>query len=129
MSRPICQATRNDGRPCRAAALPGSASCWCHDPARAQMAAEARSRGAAKANRLRAMRGRRLKLDSAAGLVGFVSGVVQDTLAGKVTLDVARAVLYGCSIQRQLIETGDLERRVADLERRQELERGGPWRA
>jgi hypothetical protein len=78
--------------------------------------AAARSRGATKANKLRALAGRRPKLDNARALTRFVSDVVKDTLSGRVLPDVARAVLYGCSIQRALIETGDLAKRLEALE-------------
>ena len=116
MSRPTCQARRNDGQPCRGPALPLSVYCWSHDESRAEEMAAARSRGATKANKLRALAGRRPKLDNARALTRFVSDVVQDTLGGRVLPDVARAVLYGCSIQRVLIETSDLAKRLEALE-------------
>ena len=116
MSRPTCRARRNDGEPCRGPSLPTSEFCWSHDEDRAEEMTAARSRGAAKANKLRSLEGRRLRLDNPKALVRFVSDVVQDTLNGKVPPDVARTALYGCSIQRQLLETSELERRLAALE-------------
>jgi hypothetical protein len=133
VSKPTCRATRKDGATCRAPALPDSALCWTHDPRQAEAAARARAAGAAKGGRLRALRERRAKLDTAAALLRFNAGVIQDTLAGTLPPDVARAVLYGVSIQRQLVEAGDLERRVEALEARltAQKEQGGDrrWRA
>ena len=70
------------------------------------------------ATKLRSLRGKRVKLDTAAGLVRFTAGVVQDALDGRLDADIARVVLYGVSIQRTLVETADHERRLAELERR-----------
>ena len=111
MDRPSCGAPVKRGGSCRAFALPNG-RCWSHDPSRAAEHRAAYAKGA----RLKAINGRRAKLDTAAGLIRFVSGVVQDCLEVKLSPDVARAVLYGCSIQRQLIETGDLARRLETLE-------------
>jgi len=117
MSRSICQGMRKDGAPCKAPALSDSALCWVHDPRQAEAAARARAAGASKGGTLRALNGRRRRLDTAAALVTFTAAVVQDVLAGTVEPDVARAVLYGISIQRQLVEVAELERKLTDLER------------
>ena len=63
-----------------------------------------------------ALQNRRLKLDTPAALIRFVGTVVQDVVSGAVEPDVARAALYGCSIQRQLIEASELEKRLEALE-------------
>jgi len=76
----------------------------------------ARQRGGAAASKLRALAGRRRKLTSAGALVDFVSGVIHDTLEGRVEVDIARTCLYGASIQRALIQAGDLEQRLAVVE-------------
>jgi hypothetical protein len=89
-----------------------------HDPEKAAAIAAARARGGTVAAKLRILQGKRARLDTAQALVKFTAGVVQDTLAGTVEPDVARAVLYGISIQKSLVEVADLERQVADLERR-----------
>ena len=116
MSRPTCRATRKDGAACRAPALPDSALCWSHDPRQAEAAAQARAAGAAKGGKLRALRGRRRKLDSHAGLAAFLTGVIHDVAEGRQDPDTARVVIYGCSVMRQLAEHS-LERRLAEVER------------
>ena len=113
MTRPACGAPLERGGACQAFALP-SGRCWNHDPARAAERRAARARG----GKVKALHCRRLKLDNPQALVKFVGDVVQDTLSGVVEPDVARAVLYGCSIQRRLLEASDLERRLLELERR-----------
>jgi len=76
----------------------------------------ARSRGATKANKLRALAGRRPTLTNGRALTRFASDVVQDVLSGKVAPDIGRVVLYGCATLRQLVETSQLEERLSQLE-------------
>jgi hypothetical protein len=111
-----CRAQTKLGRPCAAFALTGGGYCWNHDPERAGDVRQARAKGGAAASKLRALRGRRSKLDTVPALVAFTAGVIQDTLVGGLAPDVARVVLYGLSIQRQLVEAGDLDRRLSELE-------------
>lgn len=125
-----CVAVTKRGAPCKSWPAPGSARCVSHAPERAEAMHQARSRGATNANRLRALEGRRAKLDTPAALVKFVGILVQDVVGGAVEPDVARVALYGCSIQRQLLETTDLEQRLAALEAaaEQPTRRTGKWR-
>ena len=110
---------------CRAFALP-SGRCWNHAPERADERRAARAKG----GKLKALRCRRLKLDSAPALVKFVADLAQDTLSGEVGTDVARSVGYLLSLQIKLIETADIERRLAELEARmQPSGRGSRWGA
>ena len=116
MSRPTCGATRKDGAACRAPALPDSALCWSHDPRQVEIAARARAEGATKGGKLRALHGRRRRLDSHAALAAFLTGIIYDVAEGRQDPDVARTIIYGCSVMRQLAEHG-LERRLAEVER------------
>lgn len=65
---------------------------------------------------MKALRARRLRLDTPTALVKFTALLVQDALDGTTAVDVARCALYGVSIQRQLVEASDLEQRLAALE-------------
>lgn len=118
MSRPRCQGSRKDGAPCRAPVLPDSTLCWVHDPRQAEAARRARAAGASKGAKLKALHGRRRRLDTHAALVKLVAEVAHDILGGKLDPDVARAALYAISIQRQLLEAHGYEQRLADVERR-----------
>ena len=117
MSKPPCTAPAKYG-PCRAFALPGLETCRVHSPQHAALVAADRVRGGRSASRLRALKGRRPKLDTPRALVKFVADLAQDTLSGAVEPDVSRAVAYCVSLQMRLLEASDLERRVAELEAR-----------
>ena len=123
--KPPCQARTKLGGPCRAFALPGGVYCWGHEPSRVDERTAARSRGGQRAGQLRLMKGRRARLDQAGGLLKFAAEVVLDVRSGLLDVDVARTTLYGCGIVRQLIESSDLEKRLASLEQSIQATRGG----
>ncbi len=113
--QPRCQAQTQAGQPCRAFATGGP---WCrmHDPAQAEAVRAARAKGGAAASKLRALQGRRAKLDTPVRLLAFTSNLIHDVVEVRIHPDTARVALYGCSIARQLIETSALEERLAALE-------------
>ncbi len=112
-----CTATTKAGNACRSFALPNRGTCLPHTPELAAQVDAARRRGGTTAMRLRVLQGKRQKLDTPRALVKFVSDVAQDTLAGTIEPDVARAALYAVSIQRVLIEAAGTESRLAAVER------------
>ena len=114
--RSPCTATIKSGAQCRAFAPEGRVFCMTHDPERQGAIQEARAKGGAKASKLRALQGRRSRLSTARELIVFTASTIHDTLDGRLPVDVARCVFYGISIQRALIESGDLEKRLAALE-------------
>ncbi len=116
MNRPRCEASRKDGQPCRAPALPDSTLCWSHDPRQAEVAAQARAAGASKGGKLRALHGHRSKLSTVPELVRFVAMLVHRTVEGELDVNVARCAFYGLSLQKSLVELSDLERRIVALE-------------
>jgi hypothetical protein len=88
-----------------------------HAPDLADKVEAARRRGGTMAAKVRVLQGKRQKLDSPRALVRFVSDLLQDTLAGTVDPKVANAVINGVNAQRALLEAGEIEGRLADLER------------
>ncbi len=116
MSQPPCTASAKHGGPCRAFALPGSLTCRVHAPEYAEAVQAARVRGGRAAGQLRSIAGRRPKLDDAAGLVRFNAGLVNRLLAGELEVDTVRCLVYALNLQRQLIESSDLEKRLNRLE-------------
>ena len=44
--------------------------------------------------------------------------VITGVLSQKIPVDVGRCVLYGVGIQKSLIEAGEIERRLGELEER-----------
>lgn len=69
---------------------------------------------------MRALRGRRPKLDTVPALVKFTAGLIGDLLDGSRPLDVVRAAVYAVTVQKGLLEAGDLEKRIAAVEERLE---------
>jgi len=49
-------------------------------------------------------------------LVRFTGRLIQNVIDETTPVDVGRALLYDISIQRQLVESGDLEKRLSALE-------------
>ena len=127
MPKQACQAVRKDGQPCRAPAQPGVTLCLWHDPDRVEAARAARSQGAVAAGKVRALDGRRRKLETAGSLAKFMGTLIHDVLDGRTAPDTARVVVYAISVQRQIIEAADIEPRLAALERQladQQLKEG-----
>jgi hypothetical protein len=120
VSRPACQAARKTGAPCRAPALPGEPWCWCHHPARQQVAAAARADGGRKAGRLRKLEGKRRRLDSPRAVVTFVSGLVYDVAEGRLDGELGRTLGYLLGVQLRAVELAqrsEIEARLAEVER------------
>jgi len=125
--RRACVAQTQHGEPCRSFALPEGTLCAVHDPARRERVQAARSKG----GQMRAIQGRRRKLDTAQELLKFTSTVILDVLEGSVNLDVGRVVLYGVQVQRGVLETATLADRIDAIEQQVALQpraaRGGRW--
>jgi hypothetical protein len=98
-----CQAISRRGVRCQAYSLPGEQWCFTHHPDRQDAVAEARSKG----GRIKALQGRRLKLETSRSLARFTATVLQDARDGLIDPDTARAVLYGISIQAQAIQAAE----------------------
>ena len=118
MSERRCRSARADGTPCSGTPLPGGALCFAHAPEHAEAIRAARSRAAAKANRLRAIEGRRRRLDNPRALAAFVSTLIHDALEGKVEADLARSIGYLVAVQTKVIEQArqsDVEQALAEV--------------
>jgi hypothetical protein len=116
VSQRTCTATTRRGEPCRSFAQLDRLSCRAHDPERVAEVREASQRGARNANRLRSLQGRRRKLTTPAALLSFVDGLIWDAIDGKYDPKLVNAVVGAVNVQRALIESSDLERRLSDLE-------------
>jgi hypothetical protein len=127
MASPRCESTRKDGQPCQAPALVGNGHCFTHSPDHAEAASAARHRGLVNGNKIKALKGCRPALNDMPGLVKFTAKVINDTYDLKLPYDVARTVLYGLSIQRQLIESGSVAERLEALEARLNTQGGRKW--
>ena len=117
MDRPICEGTTKAGRPCRSFALEAG-RCVMHDPSRAEQMRDARAAGAVKAAKVRSLRGHRSRLVTVPELLRFNADVVHRAISGELPPDLARVAIYGLTLQRALIESGDLAKRLEALEQR-----------
>ena len=113
--RPTCEGTTTAGTPCRSFTA-GGRWCFPHDPANAERMRDARTRGASRGGKLKAIHGRRPRLDDAAGLLRFNAELINRLLAGELEVDVVRCVVYALSLQKSLVEASNLEKRLAALE-------------
>ena len=120
MSQPTCGAPTKAGGTCRAFVPPGRTACVSHDPSMAAMVKAAQIKGGTAAAKLRLLQGKRLRLDSPAALARFMSGLIQDVMAGTLDVDTAKVVVYAVSVQRQVVEhaeKAELEKRLVEVER------------
>jgi hypothetical protein len=109
-----CRARTRLGEPCRAFSL-ASGYCRTHDPARA----EDRRASCSKGGKLRALQGRRRRLDSPPAVVAFLSGLVHDVAEGKLDGEIARTLVYALGVQLRAIELAEQSagrRLVAEVE-------------
>lgn len=106
-----CRAFRTDGSPC--GAPPGeSGFCYWHDPKRREQMLAASSKGGSRkcltlpeANPLTGVEARAIL---AAVLMGLLDGAIDPT--------TARAVAYIMQVERKILETNELERKLEALE-------------
>jgi len=73
-------------------------------------------RGAANAAKVRLLQGRRRRLTTPAALLAFVDTLIWDAIAGKYEPKLVNAITAAVNVQRALIESSDLEQRLAVLE-------------
>lgn len=109
-----CQATRRDGQPCQARALPGSAFCWAHDPTQAGKRTDARRRGgqhSAKVHRLRGLVPPRL-----VAVYDRLEVALGETHDGTLTPPQAQAMASLARAMVAVLTAGELEARVRELE-------------
>jgi hypothetical protein len=87
----------------------------------------ARARGGAAASKLRALQGRRPRLDQPQALARYCSGIILDVADHRLDVDTGRCVLYGLGIMRQLLEVANLDARLAALEAQLSTGKGKAW--
>jgi hypothetical protein len=115
-----------DGGLCRASAIRGQLFCYMHDPERSEDAAEARRLGGFRRRRERTLGvayeigGVRTSED----LLRIVEIALFDLLGAEASITRARALLHAALVGTKVLETGDLEARVALLESRLAAETG-----
>jgi hypothetical protein len=119
MVRELCTATRADGQPCQAQALPGRGLCIAHDPeARERHKAGQRKGGKAKSTQARAAKqwaaiGREIDpADLPAVLRAAIAAVWEGTLEPSQASAIATLAKTSVAITNDI----ELEERIAALE-------------
>jgi hypothetical protein len=122
-----CQAVKPDGSRCRVAALQGSRFCFFHDPAKAADRRAAQSYGGSQ-NRMKTLDADApdVKVQDCRDVVALVSDTINQVRKGQLDPRVANAVGYLANVLIKAVEQGELEGRLAGLERLTKSRLAGP---
>src|SRR5438046_2617632 len=119
--RQQCSGTTRAGTPCAAVALPGSALCLFHDPARAAQRAAGRQRGGKARSRPAAVLPADtpdLPLDSVQDVVKLLGATINEVRRGRLDAKVGNTISCLSSTLLKALQDADLERRLSALEQR-----------
>lgn len=113
-----CTAATETGTRCRQYPMQGSTLCFWHNPTTATDAAEARRLGGLRRRREHAVAGAYDlgELDSVGQIRRLLQVTVLDTLSLENSVARSRALAYLAVVAVKLLETGELETRIAMLE-------------
>jgi hypothetical protein len=118
MPRSTCSFRKPDGQRCRAAPLTDQEYCFWHSPEHAEEVSEARRLGGFRKRREAAVIGAYdlEGLETVAGLRRLLEIAVVDTLGLENSVSRSRTLTYQVMVAAKLLETGELEQRIALLE-------------
>ncbi len=113
-----CAARKDDGQPCRQAALHDSEFCFWHCPEQAEQAAQARRMGGQRRRRESAIAAAFdfEGLKTVAQVQRLLELAVIDTLALDNSLHRSRALAYLARVALRAIQEGETEERLRALE-------------
>jgi hypothetical protein len=113
-----CNARNEVGDPCRAAPLIDGEFCFAHSPEHAAEMQEARRMGGLRRRRERTVAGAYdvEPLDTVAGIRRVLEIVTFDGLGMEISIARGRLLVSTMQVAARLLETGELERRVDELE-------------
>ena len=114
-----CEHVKPDGNRCRARALPASAFCYFHDPARAEERAQSCRKGGQTRSKKAAVLPQEADapLASVADVVGFLGTTANQVRRGQLDCKVGNCLGYLGSVLMRGIQEGELERRALPLSR------------
>jgi hypothetical protein len=118
MPRSTCSFRKPDGQRCRAAPLTDQEYCFWHSPEHAEEVSEARRLGGFRKRREAAVIGAYdlEGLETVAGLRRLLEIAVVDTLGLDNSVSRSRTLTYQVMVAAKLLETGEMEQRIALLE-------------
>jgi hypothetical protein len=113
-----CSALRGDGQPCRATPGRDATFCFVHNPDLAREAAEARRLGGLRRRREKTLAGvyDLSGLATVAAIRRILEIGLLDALSLENSVARARALISGAQAAAKLLETGELEARLAAVE-------------
>ena len=118
-ARPRCQATKADGTPCQAAALPGRDTCLFHSPDRKATCAAGRKAGGRTSRRVTAVLPKDapdLPLATMADVRAMLAAAINLTLKGRLDPRVSNAAGYLAAALVRAIQGDELAKWVEALE-------------
>ena len=118
MASRTCDALNADGRPCKQPPLVDGSFCFWHDPAHATEATEARRLGGQRRRRERIVQGafEYIGLATVADLRRVLEIATTDALGLDNSVARVRALTSIVTVGAKLLETGELEERLAAIE-------------
>ena len=118
MSHRRCTATTKAGRPCGATPLTDEPTCFWHSPGRAEEVEDARRLGGLRRRREKVLANTYdlVSLDDVEGLRRLTEIAVFDTIGLENTIARSRVLLSAATVGMRLLETGELEARLAAVE-------------
>ena len=118
MLRRTCTAQRTDGQRCRAAPLTDQEFCYMHSPEHADELADARRLGGLRRRREVTVAGAYGfdGLEAVADIRRILMIVAVDTLSLDNSVPRSRTLISLVAVAAKLLETGELEQRLAALE-------------
>ena len=113
-----CSAATKTGRRCGATPLHDADVCFWHSPEHADEAAKARSLGGQRRRRESTLAGAYEigPLDTVGGIRRVLEIVTFDALGMEISIARGRLLVSTMQVAAKVLETGELEQRVAELE-------------
>jgi len=113
-----CRHILANGKPCRATPMRDEPFCFWHSPAHEEEAAEARRLGGLRRRREKTVSGAYdfTGLGSVEAIRRILEIAILDSLGLDNSLARARVLIAGAQAATRLLETGELEARIAALE-------------
>jgi hypothetical protein len=113
-----CRANNERGGPCGQPPLVDSDFCFWHDPASEKEAADARRLGGANHRKEKALQGIYGVggLETVADIRRILDLAITGVLPLSDSINRARVLIQAASAAARLLETGELEKRVQDIE-------------
>ena len=124
--RPRCTATKADGTPCQAAALPGKPTCVFHDPSRQAEGEAARSRGGRASHKPPAVvaDAEDVAFTTVPDVVRFLAATASQVRRGELDCRLGNCLTYIAATALRAVQPDDVARQVAELRRELEALKG-----